>query len=407
MAPLMVPRHASDLVLQALEDTPVVVVNGARQAGKTTLVSSLPGEYEVTTLDNATQRASASFDPTQFVNRPDRTLIIDDVQRVPDLLLAIKESVDRDRRAGRFLLTGSTRLLSTPRLSETLAGRVEIIDLWPLSVAERVGCLPTFVDRLFAGTIGGATPLRTARTRYLDLIAEGGFPEALKRTGLRRSRWFTNYVTTVVERLADDVAVIERLHELPVLLELCAARTSNEINVASLSNDIGIPARTLSTYLAHLQTVFLLQLLPAWSTNLSSKVIRKPKVIICDTGLATQLLGFDRPGLDQPAAPLGALFENFVAMEIRKQLPLTSSDPRLFHFRNRDGTEVDLVLQTRRGQVGGIEVKASGTVTGSDFTGLRFLQSRLGDTFVGGVVLYTGADIVSFGANLWARRRRA
>lgn len=402
MAANLTERHISRLVFDALADTPVVVVNGARQAGKSTLLESLEHPMDVVTLDNATTRASASFDPARFVDRPETTLAIDEVQRVPDLLLAIKESVDRDRRPGRFILTGSTRLLTTPRLSETLAGRVDIIDLWPFSVAERRGSRATFIDRLLSGALAECVAPPTTRSQYLDLVVEGGYPEALQRDGTRRSRWFSNYVTTVVERLADDVAAIERLHEMPTLLQLCAARTGTEINVARLANETGIPARTLSTYLAHLQTVFLLQLLPAWSTNLSSKVVHKPKLILSDTGLAAHLLGLDRAGLDQADAPLGPLFENFVAMEVRKQLPLTVLDPSLFHFRNRDGVEVDLVLQTRRGNVAGLEVKASSTVIGADFAGLRFLEQRLGPKFTAGVVLYTGTDLVRFGKSLWA-----
>jgi uncharacterized protein len=402
MGPDFIPRHVSNLVLEALSDTPVVVINGARQAGKSTLIESLAKHLDLVTLDNATQRAAAQLDPTRFVERGAGTFAIDEIQRVPELLIAIKESVDRNRTPGRFLLTGSTRLLSTPKLSETLAGRVEIIDLWPLSAAERGGVQTAFIDSLLTGTFADLVPAKLPRTAYLDMIAEGGYPEALQRQGQRRSRWFENYVTTVVERLADDVASIERLHELPRLLELCAARIGNEVNVATLSNDIGIPARTLSTYLAHLQTVFLLQLLPAWSTNLSSKVIRKPKVVLADTGLATHLLGFDRDGLNGFEAPLGQLFENYVAMELIKYLPNSSSAPKLFHFRDRDGVEVDFVLQTRRGAVAGVEVKASNSVSSSDFKGLRYLHAKLGDKFAGGVVLYTGDQVVPFGAKLWA-----
>ncbi len=240
------------------------------------------------------------------------------------------------------------------------------------------------------------------RSQYVDVIGAGGYPEALQRQGARRTQWFANYVSTVVDRLSDDVATIERLHELPRLLELCASRAATEINVASLSNDIGIPARTLSVYLGHLQTVFLVQLLPAWSTNLSAKVVRKPKLLLTDTGLASYLLGYDTAGLHSDAAPIGQLLENFVAMEIRKQLPLSMSDPNLFHFRDRDGLEVDLVLQTRRGDVACVEVKASSTVRASDFRGIKFLQDKLGPKFKSGVVLYTGIDVVPFGPSLWA-----
>ena len=401
--PNFVTRQVSRLVLDALADTPVVVVNGARQAGKSTLIAELKiPSIEIVTMDNATQRAAAKRDPTTFVDRPNKVLAIDEVQRVPELLIAIKETVDRDRRPGRFLLTGSTRLMSTPKLSETLAGRVEIIDLWPFSMAETVGQTSNFIDALFNDSVQSLRPTLLTRNEYLEIVALGGFPEARQRSGIRRSRWFANYVTTVVERLADDVASIERLHELPRLLQLCAARTANEINIASLANDIAIPARTLATYLAHLQTVFLVQLLPAWSTNLSGKVIRKPKLILTDTGLASYLLGYDGIGLQEIEAPVGQLLENFVAMEIKKFQPLASTEAELFHYRDRDGREVDLVLETRRGRVAGVEVKASRTVTVSDFRGLNAVALKLGKQFATGVVLYTGQETVQFGPSMFA-----
>ncbi|MGH9158116.1 MAG: ATP-binding protein [Acidimicrobiales bacterium] len=395
--------------MEALGDTPVVAVNGPRQAGKSTLVSTLLEipDLEFVTLDDRIQRAAALADPEAFVEERQGPLAIDEVQRAPDLLLAIKATVDRDRRPGRFVLTGSTRLLSTPRLSESLAGRVEIVDLWPLSQGELARRPERFVDRLLAWDPALRSPGQLRRADYFDLVCGGGLPEALRRAGRRRSAWLSGYATTVIDRLTVEVAEIERASAMPTLLRLCAARTATELNVSSMAAELGIPHRTLGTYLAHLRTVFLVDLLPAWSRNLTSKVVHRPKLVMVDSGLAAHLLGVGPGALSglppetNPAAP-GQLLESFVVMEIRKQLGWSEADASLHHFRNRDGAEVDLVLETRDGRVAGIEVKAARGVTSRDFRGLRLLEGKLGDAFAGGVVLYTGREAVPFGHKLAA-----
>jgi predicted AAA+ superfamily ATPase len=210
-------------------------------------------------------------------------------------------------------------------------------------------------------------------------------------------------VTTVVERMVADVADIERLTLMPRLLQVCAARTGNELNVRTISDDLGVPHRTVGSYLTHLQTVFLLHLLPAWSRNLTSKVVHRPKLLIPDSGVASHLLGVDHRALREPTASVaGQLVETFVAMEIRKQLGWVDTDAALFHFRDRGGVEVDLVLESRDGRVAGVEVKAAATVRAEDFRGLRLLADRLGSQFATGVVLYTGSRAVPFGDRLWA-----
>ena len=317
-------------------------------------------------------------------------------------MLVIKASVDRDRRPGRFLLTGSTRLLSTPRLADTLAGRMEIIGLWPLSMGEVAGRLESFVSSSLAGTPWQRPTTDWGRHDYVGAVCAGGFPEASTRIGRRRDAWFDAYATTVLERLSTDVAEIERRGSMPALLRLCATRTATELNVSRLANDIAIPPRTLSSYLAHLSTVFLIELVPAWSTNLSSKVVHRPKLVVVDSGLAANLVGVDETSLGRPDALFGQLLETFVIGELRKQLGWSSPRATMSHFRDRDGAEVDVVLEARDGRVAGIEVKAARSVTQSDFRGLRFLQRRLGDRFASGVVLYTGNDVIPFGDGLTA-----
>lgn len=389
----------------ALADTPVVALNGARQVGKSTLVRHLAERYNgpvhVVTLDDPTQLAAARSDPVSFVDR-DGLLVIDEVQRAPALLPAIKAAVDRDRRAGRFLLTGSTRLLSVAEMSHSLAGRVEIVDLWPLSEAERVGRRTTFPDALLTWRPELVFKTDVGPDSYLERICAGGFPEPLTRSGRRRSAWFRNYATTVVERMVLDTTDVERADLLPRLLRLCAARTAGELNIAAIAADASMPARTASTYLGHLQRVFLVHLVPAWSRNVTSKVVHRPKVVVTDTGLASYLLGVDPVSLARPTSPIGALFETFVAIELRKQLGWAEIEADLYHFRDRSGAEVDLVLEARDGRVAGIEVKAARTVTPTDFRGLRLLAERLADDFVGGVVVYRGNESVRFGERLLA-----
>lgn len=381
----------------------MVAINGARQVGKSTLAVGLAGSrFDIVTLDDLTQRRAAQGDPTAFVDDRARGLVIDEVQRVPDLLVAVKASVDRDRRPGRFLLTGSTRLLSTPRISETLAGRIEIIDLWPLSQGEIARHREGFVDALITWSRALRIESDLRRGDYFERVAAGGFPEAIERAGRRRDAWFANYIGTVVNRLVEDVADIERVGAMPQLIRLAAARTGTELNVSSLSRDLGIRAQTLAGYLAHLQTVFVLQLVPAWSRNLSSKVVRRPKLAMVDSGLAAHLLGVDAGRLADPDSPAGQLLESFIVMELRKQLGWSDAAAAMFHFRDRDGAEVDIVLETRDGRVAGVEVKAASTVVDRDFSGLRLLERKLGDRFVGGVVLYTGRSYAPFGRKLAA-----
>lgn len=399
------PRFAGQQIRDALTDTPVVAVNGARQVGKSTLVTDLlvgGDRTKVVTLDDETQRSAAYADPTTFVQH-DGLLIVDEVQRCPELLPAIKAEVDRDRRAGRFLLTGSSRLLSIAEMSASLAGRVEIVDLWPLSQGELGRHQENFVDTLLAGSESLSHESDLGRADYMERVCAGGFPEPLAREGRRRYSWFANYATTVVERMVADVADIDRLTAMPRLLRLSAARTANELNVQDLARDLGLPPRTVSNYLTHLQTVFLIHLVPAWSRNLTSKVAHRPKIMLVDSGLAAHLVRADPAALSDPAAmAAGPLLETFVTMELRKQLGWSASVGDIYHFRDRGGVEVDIVIESHDGRIAGVEVKASATARNDDFRGLRLFEERLGDRFVGGAVLYSGRETVRFGPKLAA-----
>jgi predicted AAA+ superfamily ATPase len=376
-------RKLAGPLAEALADTPVVVVAGPRQAGKSTLAEHVVAERAGTwlTLDDATILDTARADPVGFVSGRSELVGIDEAQRVPELLLAVKAEVDRERRPGRFLLTGSTRLLGAPKLADSLAGRMEALTLWPFTQAELHDTVaePGFIDRAFADDLAGLRPSPVTRAEVLDRARAGGFLPALTRTDRRRSAWFDSYVSGVIDREVRAVTDAIYLRELPRLLRLVASRTSGELNITDLARDLGLSRPTIDTYLAHLEAVFLIQTIPAWSTNLTTRGVR----IHSDPELA------------------GRLIETFVAGELRAQAEWSQSRPGLFHFRDRTGLEVDLVLESGDGRVVGVEVKAGATVRVEDLRGLRMLEQRLGADFAAGVVLCTAAEPRHLGGRLW------
>jgi predicted AAA+ superfamily ATPase len=390
--------------LESLTDTPVVVVNGPRQAGKTTLVRSLPyaGRAEVVTLDDVATRQAAGYDPRSFLDRAVDTLVIDEAQLEPGLFRGIKAEVDRDRRPGRFLLTGSSRLLAAPGMADALVGRVEALELWPFAEREVTGFHnPTFVDSVFAAPSALLRKGSVRRDDVVERLLRGGFPEAGRRNPARRRAWFESYVKTTLGSVVSEMGTLERLADMPRLLRLCAARTGCELNVSAVASDLGIPARTMSGYLARLEAAFLLRLVPAWSTNLSAKVVRRPKLFMSDAALAAHLQGTTTSSLSRSgASAVGPLLETLVATELIRQLSWAETPATLGHFRDRSGIEVDLILEHADGRIAGIEVKASSTPRAEDLRGLRFLADRLGDRFAYGCLLTLAPEATPFGDRL-------
>lgn len=400
----VVPRRAGAAVDDALNDTRVVLVTGPRQAGKSTLVGLLTSgrRAEVRTLDATVQYEAARSDPAGFVDVPD-LLVVDEIQRVPELLLAIKQRVDSDPRPGRFLLTGSARVLGLRAVPDALPGRTETVELWPFSQGEIDGTPDGFVDAVFAR--GPEFRHRTEETRagYAERLVRGGFPEAVARVApVRRTRFLDSYVDTLVGRDVAELSDITRPAEMRALLRLLAARSAQPLVANALANDLAVSARTVHRYLALLEEVFLVRRVPAWSRNVSARAVATPKLAFVDSGVAANLLGAEARSLWRPGGPVGPLLEGFVLMELARQLGWSTVRAELFGYRTRDGVEVDAVLEDRTGRVVGIEVKASSTVRGEDFRGLRHLAERLGDDFVVGIVLYTGTDSVRFGDRLRA-----
>jgi predicted AAA+ superfamily ATPase len=401
----MIERNITPNIRAALADTPVVIVHGARQTGKSTLVRELAKSRgcEYVTLDDAAPLSAVRLDPAGFIQGIDGPVVIDEIQRAPELVLAIKAAVDRNRVPGRFLLTGSADILSLPRLSDSLAGRVEIQTLWPFSQGELAHLREGLIDAAFDRKPLRVPEARKRKYKLADLLLMGGYPAAIARLSAERRRaWYGAYVTTILERDVRDLANVESLTVMPRLLSLLAARTGTLLNFADLSRASGIPQSTLKRYFALFETTFLVQLIPAWSANIANRLIKTPKVHLVDPGLASYLIGLDAARLANDPNFRGPLLESFVAGELMKQITWSKHKPSLFHYRQATGQEVDLVLEDLAGNLVGIEVKASGTITGNEFKGLRSLAELAGKCFRCGIVLYTGDTAASFGANLHA-----
>ena len=401
----MIQRSIGRCLDEAMADTPVVLVHGARQTGKSTLVKAYAetannGHY--LTLDDATTLAAAVEDPAGFLSRYDGPVILDEIQRAPGLFQAIKLEVDQRRQPGRYLLTGSADVLLFPNLSESLAGRLEILTLWPFSASELADRSGSVVDALFADRPLASVSSPEPRPALLERILTGGFPEAVARgSSRRRNAWFGSYITTILQRDVRELSNIDHLTLLPRLLSILAARAASLLNYAELSRALGLPQSTLKRYMALLETTFLVRQLPSWSANLGKRLVKSPKVMLCDTGLMAYLLGVDSAAA-VPDQLTGALVENYAAMELTKHLGWSDTRAALYHFRERTGKEVDLVLENAAGNVVGIEVKASGSVSKSDLKNLRFLREQLGGRFFRGVVLYAGKESISFDEKLEA-----
>ncbi|MBI4278423.1 MAG: ATP-binding protein [Armatimonadetes bacterium] len=402
----MYERGVTQRLLAALSDTPVVLLHGPRQAGKTTLAQHLAsGAHPATylTLDTPAVLAAAKGDPAGFVARLQGPTVIDEIQRAPELFMSIKEAVDRHRRPGRFLVTGSANVLLLPRLAEFLAGRMAVLTLHPLAQCEIEGRGGKMVDWLFASAPPSVATVATTREDVVRRIVAGGYPEPLAREPARRDEWFGAYVTTILSRDVRDIAQrIERLAELPRILALLASRTGALLNVADIARTVGIPYTTLRSYLSVLQTTFLIHLIPAWTANVRHRLVKAPRLVTIDTGLAAYLGGADAARVASEPDLLGALLETFVITELLKQAGWSRTLPVAYHYRTDAGEEVDLVFEDRTGRVVGIEVKSAVSVGPGDFRGLRGLQRDAGKKFHRGVLFYLGETTVPFGENLSA-----
>ena len=398
----MYERFAERRVREALADTPVALIVGPRRAGKTTLARMMEQVGRTyLTLDDRTVLDAAQSDPAGFIRGLDRA-IVDEIQRAPDLLLAIKKTVDEDDRPGRFLLTGSANIATLPRVADSLAGRMETIRMLPLARAEIAGETPAFLERLFAGNLQGVREAVTGND-LVRIVLTGGFPEAIGRESERRRQaWMRAYLTSVLTRDLRDIAEVEKLAELPNFVRLLAEHSGQLVNYSRFGSGIGVSHKTGQRYVALLEQVFLVATLRPWYTNALKRIVKTPKLHFLDCGLlaTTRGLTLDRVTADRKV--FGALVESFVFSELLKLM--TASDIQLtpYHFRDQQMREVDIVLERDDGRIAGIEVKAAATVNSGDFAGLRALAEACKERFAHGVVLYDSHDFVPFGDKLAA-----
>lgn len=400
-------RFAEDAVLEALQDTPVVLIHGSRQCGKTTLAQSV-GEklgYHYISFDDDNQLQAAKADPVGFIHSLPEKTILDEVQRTPGLFTSIKASVDKNRKPGRFILTGSANVLLLPQLADSLAGRMEIIHLRPLAQCEIADQKPAFLKQLFSADFGSVSNQNIhARLgeSLAEIICQGGYPAAIARsTAKRRSAWYRDYITTIIQRDVQDISSIKNLEILPKLLALAASQTARLFNAADLASPFSISRPTIREYLALLEQIFLIEQLEPWHSNRLSRLIKTPKMHLADTGLACALLGVNSKTLWQDKSLLGQLLETFIYQELRKYADWHNESLNFYHFRNKDKVEVDIIVEQDR-KLAGIEIKATATVTQSDFKGLNKLKDACGAQFAAGVLFYDGENILPFGAKLFA-----
>ena len=399
-----VERALAPTVIDAMGEARVVALLGPRQSGKTTLVralasGSLAADY--LTLDDEPVRSLALGDPAGFAAGLKARTVIDEVQRAPDLLLAIKSRVDRDDTPGQFLLTGSANLRRIPSIADALPGRADYLTLFPFTQGEIAGRPERFLETLLAGRAPSVSGAPTGRGPYVDRIVTGGFPEAARRSPAARTRFFNGYVESIVDRDVADAGRVRDAQSVGTLLRLVAARSGSLARYDALGRDAGIDGKTAKSHLDVLERLFLVRVRRPWHTNLGKRQVKAPKLYIADPGLMASMVGADARRVREDDGLAGALFETFVAVELERQASWMPSPISFRHYRDGE-REIDIMIEAPSGEVVGIEVKAGATVRPPDFSGLTQARERLGERFRCGVVLYSGEQTLPFGDRLWA-----
>ncbi|GAB3354937.1 ATP-binding protein [Arachidicoccus ginsenosidivorans] len=399
----MYDRFISPFIKDALKDTPVILISGARQTGKSTLCKQLIEKEIFTgtavTLDDPTTLAAAKTDPLGFLLSQNKHLIIDEVQRAPEIFLSIKKLVDEDRMQRRYILTGSSEVMALPAMSDSLAGRIEIHHLWPLSQGEIKGAKSNFLDILISEN-GRFSNTDCSWEELIENMLIGGYPEVLEReTEIRRDKWFSSYITAILQKDIKDLANIEGLTQLPNVLQLIAIRAGSTINLSDIARLSGIKNTTLQRYMALLEQVFLINKIPAWTPNAEGKYVKSPKIYINDSGLLSYLRGEGKRLLEDRTTA-GLILENFVSMEVIKQITWSDTYLKPYHFSTHKGAEVDIVLEDKHRNLYAIEVKSKASVNEKDFKGLKHFAALTGPKFKKGIVLYSGNQTIGgFGGN--------
>lgn len=397
-------RTLAETVAGAMADSRVVAVLGPRQAGKSTLVRHLSSqgiEAAYLTLDDPGVLALAGADPIGFLDGLKTPVALDEIQRAPELLLVIKSRVDRDDRPGQYLITGSANLRTIPTVADPLPGRADYLTLWPFSQGELAGRREDFIDRLFAQETPAVRNAPVGKAAYADLLLKGGYPEAQRRSADSRTRLFTSYLQSIVERDVPESAHLREPAATTELLRLVAARSGSIARFDPLGKALGLDGKTAKSYLQVLERLFLVRIRLPWHRNLGKRQVKAPKLYVADTGLLAAILGIDHNRLETDGGIVGSMFETFVANELERQATWANEPYTFWHLRAGD-REVDVVIERRRGDIAGVEVKSSATIRPGDFAGLKWLRDESGDDFRAGVVLYPGSRTLPFGDRLWA-----
>lgn len=395
----LVIRNIRCALSDALADTRAVILSGARQVGKSTIAKAETRDFpnvEVRRLDRPTELEAARRDPESFV-RHDGLLVVDEIQRAPGLLVSIKAAVDADDRPGQFLLTGSARLLGLRHLPDSLIGRSETLELWPFSQGELTATVEQFIDHAFAERPFPRFSSELTRSEYVEKALVGGYPEAVKRTPERRAKFFAAYLDDLIDRDITQLSEIQRRPDLVRMLALLAGRMATPISIQNVAEALVVPAKTVERYVALLEEVYLVKRLNGWATTSTKRATQRDKLIFVDSGIAAHLAGFSRASLERSEAAVGLLLENFVIGEVWRQLGWAKVAARPYHFRDREGREIDILLEGRDGRVVAIEVKSGATVRGEDVRHLAYLRDALGARFHRGILLHTGTDTREFG----------
>jgi uncharacterized protein len=391
-----IQRNLKNIIADGLKYSPVVLINGARQSGKSTLAKELIKEglrHEYITLDDPTTLGALTSSPVSFLQSLPFGTVIDEIQRAPEFFTSIKYVLDDDRRNGRFLLTGSANVLLLPKLSDSLAGRMEVHTLRPLSQGELSGVQEKFVDWLFSDEFN-----RPKINTCLDLvkrIAEGSYPQPISQeyTESRISKWYEDYLNTLLVRDVRDISNIEQIGLMPLLLKLLASRTANILNYSDISRSLNLPWTSLKRYMQLLETLYLVEILPAWYANQSKRMTKAPKIHLADTGFVLYLLGYGQGQLEKDRLLFGDLLENFVLLEIQKQLSWNQTRASLYYSRSHTDQEVDIVIEAADGRLVAIEVKSSSSIDYRDMKNMKAFKEVNGDKFHRGVILYTGQEV--------------
>ncbi len=398
----ILPRWQRKSIETAMGERRVLLLAGPRQCGKTTLVKHLDRENtEYRTLDDKISRELADVDPFRFIDHGKGMLIIDEVQKSPDLLPVIKMAVDEDTRPGQFLLTGSSNVRELPGVRESLAGRVAKIRLRTLTEGEIRSMGTGFLERAFDQDF--RYPWNNyGRDELIEAASRGGYPEAIGLGERARRRWHLDYVEALIERDLGEIARIRNHDAMRELLRTLAAWSSRFVDLSAIGSGMSIQRATLESYVNMLDTLFLVERVPPWSDTDYGRVGKRRKIFMTDSGLIFSLLRWSVDQIRRDSDRSGKLLESFAFSELAPLVDAGGGQYELYHYRDREKREIDFVVTRDDGAMLGIEVKAAATAQRSDFKHLKWFRDRIAgrNPFVG-IVLYSGKTAGSFGEGLW------